>query len=71
VGLLLVGNHGKVQDAIDLLHCPTFEQGVLTAKNADLSLAKNPLPNTAHVVLTGNPTDGWTLADWNGTPAPA
>ncbi|OOK65388.1 phosphoglycerate mutase family protein [Mycobacterium kansasii] len=40
-------------------------------KNADLSLANNPLPYTAHVVLAGNPTDGWTLVDWNGTPAPS
>jgi broad specificity phosphatase PhoE len=44
---------------------------LMTAKNADLSLANNALPNTAHVVVTGNPTDGWTLADWNGTPAPS
>lgn len=44
---------------------------LMTAKNADLSLANNPLPNTAHVVVTGNPVDGWTLVDWNGTPAPS
>jgi broad specificity phosphatase PhoE len=44
---------------------------LMTTKNADLSLANNPLPNTAHVVVTGNPTDGWTLADWNGTPTPS
>lgn len=44
---------------------------LMTAKNADPHLADNPLPNTAHVVLTGNPTDGWTLVDWNGTPIPA
>jgi broad specificity phosphatase PhoE len=44
---------------------------LMNAKNADPGLANNPLPNTAHVVLTGNPTDGWTLADWNGTPIPA
>lgn len=31
VGLLLVGNDVKVQDAIDLLDCPTFEPGVLAA----------------------------------------
>lgn len=44
---------------------------LMTTKNADLSLANNPLPNTAHVVVTGNPVDGWTLVDWNGTPAPS
>ena len=40
---------------------------LMTVKNPDMALAKNPLPNTAHVVVTGNPTDGWTLANWNGT----
>lgn len=43
---------------------------LMNAKNADMSLANNPLPN-AYVVLTGNPRDGWTLNNWNGTPVPA
>jgi broad specificity phosphatase PhoE len=29
--------------------------------------ATQPLPNTGHVVVRGNPRDGWTLLDWNGT----
>ena len=44
---------------------------LMNAKNADMSLANNPLPNTAYVVLTGNPRDGWTLNNWSGTPVPA
>jgi broad specificity phosphatase PhoE len=44
---------------------------LMNVKNADLSLANDPLPNTAHVVVTGNPRDGWTLANWNGIPVPA
>ena len=44
---------------------------LMTVKNPVMSLSDQPLPNTAHVVLTGNPTDGWTLVDWNGTPVPA
>lgn len=33
-----------------------------------LELAETqPLPNTGQVVVRGNPTDGWTLLDWNGT----
>jgi broad specificity phosphatase PhoE len=40
---------------------------LMSAKNADPSLSNSPLPNTAHVVLVGNPTDGWTLVNWNGT----
>lgn len=43
----------------------------MTVKNPNMSLANDPLPNTARVVVTGNPTDGWTLANWNGTPVPA
>ena len=26
-----------------------------------------PLTNTGHVIVQGNPEDGWTLLDWNGT----
>ena len=26
-----------------------------------------PLPNTGEVVVQGNPTNGWTLVNWNGT----
>jgi hypothetical protein len=40
----------------------------MTVKNPDMSLANDPLPNTAHVVITGNPTDGWTFVNWNGRP---
>jgi broad specificity phosphatase PhoE len=42
--------------------------GLMTVKNPDMSLANDPLPNTAHVVVTGNPTDGWTLVNWNSRP---
>lgn len=34
-------------------------------------LMAHPLNNTAHVVVTGNPTDGWRLTDWDGTPVAA
>jgi broad specificity phosphatase PhoE len=30
-------------------------------------VAAQPLPNTGIVVVRGNPQDGWTLLDWNGT----
>jgi broad specificity phosphatase PhoE len=30
-------------------------------------LTTQSLPNTGQVVVRGNPTDGWTLLDWNGT----
>jgi broad specificity phosphatase PhoE len=40
---------------------------LMNAKNGKDSLLTNhPLPNVGRVVLTGNPTDGWTLVDWDG-----
>jgi broad specificity phosphatase PhoE len=44
---------------------------LMNAKNANAAVGQPPLRNTAHVVVTGNPTDGWTLADWDGYPTPA
>ncbi|MEC4762411.1 histidine phosphatase family protein [Mycobacterium sherrisii] len=29
-------------------------------------LTSHPLPNIGRVVITGNPTNGWTLVDWDG-----
>ncbi|OLP03332.1 histidine phosphatase family protein [Mycolicibacterium porcinum] len=29
-------------------------------------LMEHPLDNTGYVVIKGNPTDGWTLTDWDG-----
>lgn len=29
-------------------------------------LMQHPLDNTGYVVIKGNPTDGWTLTDWDG-----
>ncbi|KUI25314.1 histidine phosphatase family protein [Mycobacterium sp. GA-2829] len=31
-------------------------------------LREHPLPNTGRVVVTGKPTEGWTLVDWDGIP---
>jgi broad specificity phosphatase PhoE len=40
---------------------------LMNAKNAKSSLlSSHPLPNIGHVVITGNPTGGWTLVDWDG-----
>jgi broad specificity phosphatase PhoE len=40
---------------------------LLNAKNGKTSLlTSHPLPNTGGVVITGNPTDGWTLVEWDG-----
>jgi hypothetical protein len=43
----------------------------MNAKNAVAAMGQPQLRNTAHVVVTGNPTGGWTLADWDGYPTPA
>jgi hypothetical protein len=29
-------------------------------------LDNHPVPNGGRVVITGNPTKGWTLVDWDG-----
>ena len=40
---------------------------LMNARNGKESLlTDHPLPNTGRVVLTGNPTSGWTLVDWDG-----
>ena len=41
---------------------------MMNVANPPLELAQSPpLPNTGDVVVRGNPVDGWTLLDWNGT----
>jgi broad specificity phosphatase PhoE len=40
---------------------------LMNAKNGKNSLlTSHPLPNIGRVVISGNPTDGWTLVDWDG-----
>jgi broad specificity phosphatase PhoE len=40
---------------------------LMNARNGkDSLLTDHPLPNTGRVVITGNPTSGWTLVDWDG-----
>jgi broad specificity phosphatase PhoE len=40
---------------------------LLNVKNSKPDLLKShPLPNTAKVVVTGNPVNGWTLLSWDG-----
>jgi broad specificity phosphatase PhoE len=40
---------------------------LMNVKNAKTTLLNNhPLPNTGRVVISGNPSDGWTLVDWDG-----
>ncbi|MDI3314739.1 MAG: histidine phosphatase family protein [Mycobacterium sp.] len=40
---------------------------LMNVKNPkDSLLASHPLPNVGRVVITGSPTAGWTLVDWDG-----
>ncbi|MEE3062849.1 MAG: histidine phosphatase family protein [Actinomycetota bacterium] len=40
---------------------------LMNARNGKSSLlSTHPLPNIGRVVVTGNPTDGWTLVEWDG-----
>jgi len=44
---------------------------LLNVKNAKDSLAiSHPLPNIGRVVITGNPSEGWTLTEWDADPPP-
>jgi broad specificity phosphatase PhoE len=44
---------------------------LMNVRNADPSLlGSKPLPNVGRVVLTGNPSDGWTLTEWDADPPP-
>ena len=41
---------------------------MMNVADPPLELAQSqPLPNTGYVVVQGNPQNGWTLLDWNGT----
>jgi hypothetical protein len=44
---------------------------LMDVKNPNLARADGPLRNTAHVVVSGNPTDCWTFANLNGAGVPA
>lgn len=40
---------------------------LMNVKNAKTSLAKtHPLPNLGRVVISGSPSTGWTMQDWDG-----
>lgn len=40
---------------------------LMNARNGNRNLlTDHPLPNTARVVLTGDPVTGWTLKEWDG-----
>jgi broad specificity phosphatase PhoE len=44
---------------------------LMNVHNPDPSLLTGkPLPNVGHVVVTGNPSDGWTLTEWDADPPP-
>lgn len=44
---------------------------LMNVTNPDTSLlTSDPVPNTGQIVVVGNPRDGWTLTDWDGTPVP-
>jgi broad specificity phosphatase PhoE len=44
---------------------------LMNVRNPDPSLLTGkPLPNIGHVVVTGNPSEGWTLTEWDADPPP-
>jgi broad specificity phosphatase PhoE len=71
----------RFDDAVDAIyrsgqqHPVAFSHGgaislwtMMNVRNPRPELVESqPLPNTGHVIVAGNPVDGWTLIDWNGT----
>ena len=44
---------------------------LMNVRNPDESLlTSKPLPNLGRVVVTGSPSDGWTLTEWDADPPP-
>ncbi|TAM64541.1 histidine phosphatase family protein [Mycobacterium sp.] len=44
---------------------------LMNVHNPDKSLlTSEQLPNLGRVVVTGNPSDGWTMTDWDAAPPP-
>jgi broad specificity phosphatase PhoE len=44
---------------------------LMNVRNPDPSLLTGkPLPNIGHVIVNGNPSEGWTLTDWDADPPP-
>ncbi|PRI15999.1 histidine phosphatase family protein [Mycobacterium shigaense] len=60
------------RDPVAFSHSGAIMMWVLmNVRNADPSLlTSRPLPNVGRVVLTGNPSDGWTLTEWDADPPP-
>jgi broad specificity phosphatase PhoE len=60
------------QNPVAFAHAAAMMLWVLmNVRNPDMSLIRTkPLPNVGHVVLTGNPSDGWTLTEWDADPSP-
>lgn len=45
---------------------------MMNVDNPDpMLMLEHPLTNTSQVVIEGNPTDGWTLVNWDGVDVPA
>jgi broad specificity phosphatase PhoE len=71
----------RFDEAIDTIYASGQRQPVVFSHGAAISMwtmmnvhnppldlvQTEPLPNTGIVVVRGNPQDGWTLLDWNGT----
>jgi broad specificity phosphatase PhoE len=44
---------------------------LMNVRNSDPSLLTGKsLPNIGHVIVNGNPSEGWTLTDWDADPPP-
>ncbi|QLL09822.1 histidine phosphatase family protein [Mycobacterium vicinigordonae] len=60
------------QNPVAFSHGAAISMWVLmNVHNPDLAqIFGKPIPNTGRAVITGNPSDGWTLTEWDADPAP-
>jgi PE family/Histidine phosphatase superfamily (branch 1) len=67
----VVGSNGNVNEVAFSSEFAIEVGTMMNVKNPDpLLMLTHPLPNTAVVVVQGDPQDGWTLVSWDGVPVP-
>jgi hypothetical protein len=78
----VISTNGQITDAVYSSSASTLVWVFDTVENPDIAVllqglltsdaqgVPQPFPNGGVVEVEGNPTDGWTLVNWAGTPVP-
>jgi hypothetical protein len=59
---------GKITDVAYSSQFTIEVATLMTVNNPNFLLMTHQLGNTGYVVIEGNPRDGWTMTNWDGTP---